>query len=210
MESRCELAKGPVPPPLTSNQNEAKETYSYQPEKAKSLLRQAGLTLPLKAKLYLNQDKEGLSIVTFIKEDLAKVGIDLTLVTRDWSAFKEAINKGDADCFFLSWWADYPDIENFLFPTFHSKNFGAGGNRSFYKNQFVDQELERAQQTPAREERLAIYQQVQNRIVEEAPWVFLWHRKDFFVHQPWIKDFKLHPIYTMEKGTEIVLDERKE
>ncbi len=58
---------------------------------------------------------------------------------------KSAVNNGEADLFWLSWWADYPDPENFLFPLFHSSNHGAGGNRSRYTNQEVDRLIEAGQ-----------------------------------------------------------------
>ncbi len=207
LEGRCEIATGPVPPPLNTAQKQLDELYTYNPEKAKQLLKEANQSLPLKIEFYINQDKEVFSIATLIKEDLQKVGIEANLILRDWSAFKEAINKGDSDCFFLSWWADYPDIENFLYPTFHSKNFGGGGNRSFYKNRKVDQLLEEAQKTTEPQKRMALYQQAQEQIRKDAPWVFLWHRKTYFVRQPHVQNFQLYPVYTMEKGTQIALEE---
>lgn len=205
MESRCQIATGPVPPVLNNAETPQETGYSYNINKAKELLKQSGISLPLRARLYLNQDKEVFSIATFIKEDLSQIGIELDLIPRDWSAFKEAVNKGDADCFFLSWWADYPDPENFLFPTFHSGNFGGGGNRTFFKQAQVDQWIEEAQKTADGEKRNTLYSQIQNKIIEEAPWVFLWHKKDFFIHQPRVENFRLYPVYTMEKGTGIVL-----
>jgi len=107
--------------------------------------------------------------------------------------------------FYLSWWADYPDPENFLFPLFHSSNFGAAGNRTRYSNPAVDSFIEKAQYTLNREERNLLYEKAEEMIVADAPWVFLWHRTDFTVRQPWVKNYKIHPIYSMDKGTEIAL-----
>ncbi len=206
MEGRCQIATAPVPPPLNPEQKQIEERYRYNPEKAKQLLEEAKLPSPLKINFFINQDKEVFSIATLIQEDLKKIGIEVNLVLRDWSAFKEAVNKGDADCFFLSWWADYPDIENFLFPTFHSKNFGAGGNRTFYKNPKVDALLNKGQKIIDPAERSALYAQAQNQILDDAPWVPLWHRKTFFVHHPHVRNLSLPPVYTMEKATDIAVD----
>lgn len=206
LEGRCQIATGPVPPPLNQNRKALTEHYVYSPKKAEQLIEEAKIKLPLKINFFINQDKEVFSIASLIKEDLKKVGIEANLILRDWSAFKEAINKGEADCFFLSWWADYPDIENFLFPTFHSQNFGGGGNRAFYHNPKVDLLLEQAQKTSLTHKREALYQQAQNQIIEDAPWAFLWHRKTYFVRQPYLQNFQLFPVYTMEKATEIVLE----
>ena len=47
--------------------------------------------------------------------------------------------------------------------------------------------------------------QAEQLIVEDSPWVFLWHRTDFVIRQPWVKNYKIYPIYSMDKGTEISL-----
>ena len=43
-------------------------------------------------------------------------------------------------------------------------------------------------------------------IVDDAPWVFLWHRNEYIVRNPWIKNYKTYPIYSMDKGTEIRIE----
>ncbi len=40
-------------------------------------------------------------------------------------------------------------------------------------------------------------------IIEEAPWVFFWHKTDFTVRQPYLKKYKIYPIYSIDKGTEV-------
>ncbi len=41
-------------------------------------------------------------------------------------------------------------------------------------------------------------------IVADAPWVFFWHRNDYILRQPWIGNYKAYPIYSMDKGTDIM------
>jgi hypothetical protein len=57
------------------------------------------------------------------------------------------VNKGEPDAFWLSWWADYPDPENFLFPLFHSSSVGPSGNRTRLIDQDLDRIIETAQRT---------------------------------------------------------------
>lgn len=43
------------------------------------------------------------------------------------------------------------------------------------------------------------------RIRGMAPWIFLWHLKEYVVHQPWVKDFRLYPIYNADKATKVFI-----
>ncbi len=54
-----------------------------------------------------------------------------------------------------------------------------------------------------RKNRDLFYKKAEELIVADAPWVFLWHRTDFIIRQPWIKNYKIYPVYSMDKGTDI-------
>jgi peptide/nickel transport system substrate-binding protein/oligopeptide transport system substrate-binding protein len=108
--------------------------------------------------------------------------------------------------FYLSWWADYPDPENFLFPLFHSSNHGPGGNRTRYSNATVDALIDKGRDTLDEKKRNSLYQRAEELIVADAPWVFLWHRTDFTIRQPWVKNYKIYPIYSMDKGNDIFIE----
>jgi peptide/nickel transport system substrate-binding protein/oligopeptide transport system substrate-binding protein len=177
--------------------------YVYDPQKAKDLLKKAGYPEGLSIKIYLTADQEVLDIVEAIQHYLGKVGIDAKITQLEWSAYKEALNRGEPDAFWISWWADYPDPENFLFPLFHSSNWGAGGNRTRFKDALVDRIIEEAQKEMNPEKRYKLYEKVERRIIELAPWVFFWHRIDYALHQKWVKGYKIYPIYSMDKGMEV-------
>ena len=40
-------------------------------------------------------------------------------------------------------------------------------------------------------------------IVEDAPWVFFWHRSDYMLRQAWMAAFDPHPVYSMDKGLDV-------
>ncbi|MBI4714386.1 MAG: ABC transporter substrate-binding protein, partial [Nitrospirae bacterium] len=207
-EGRGELARGPVPPILWGTPRQAHaavrpepvEGRSYDPDQARKLLQAAGYPNGFSMTLTITPDPEVVDIAEVIQHYLKAAGIRVSIRQLEWSAFKEATAKGETDAFYLSWWADYPDPENFLFPLFHSSNRGAGGNRSHFADPVTDRLLENAQGTTDPEERATLYHQAEARIIDQAPWVFLWHKKDFVVHQPWVKGVRLYPIYSMDKG----------
>lgn len=200
-EGRGILSSGPVPPILRDWS--VPKTYQYNPEKAKSLLRDAGYPNGLDIKIYLTSDQEVLDILEVIQGYLMNVGIKAELRQLEWSAYKEAINSGEPDAFWLSWWADYPDPENFLFPLFHSSNFGAGGNRTRFKNLEVDALIVKGQRNVNKKLRNEYYKKAEEYIVNDAPWVFFWHRTEYTLRQPWVKNHKIYPIYSIDKAMEI-------
>lgn len=199
-EGRGRLANGPVPDML--RKWDVKETYSYRPEKAKEIIRELNLS-GIKVKMYVTSDQEVVDLSEIIQWYLSDVGIEVIIKQLEWSAYKEAINNGEPDMFWLSWWADYPDAENFLFPLFHSSNIGPAGNRTRYRNIEVDRLIEKGQYSINEKDRNSFYQSAEEIIIKDAPWVFFWHRTDFIIKQPWIKGYKVYPIYSMDKGLSV-------
>lgn len=203
-EKRGVLAAGPVPPGLWKHSGGKSEGYGYDQKKAKKLVQEAGAQGST-IKIFVSADPEILDIIEVVQNYLAQVGITAEITQLDWSAFKHAVNEGEPDAFWLSWWADYPDPENFLFPLFHSASVGPGGNRTRCLDPDLDRLIETAQRTTDERQRYLLYRQAEDRIIKNAPWVFMWHKADYFVLQPWVRDFKIYPIYSIDKGLDIAV-----
>ena len=205
-EKRGVLAAGPIPPGLwkDSARSRLPEGYGYDPKKAKELIREAGAQGST-IKIYISAEPEVLDIVEVVQSYLAQVGIKAEITQLDWSAFKHAVNEGEPDAFWLSWWADYPDPDNFLFPLFHSASVGPGGNRTRCLDPGLDRLIETAQGTMNDRQRYLLYHQAEDRIVKNAPWIFMWHKADYFVIQPSVKNFRIYPIYSIDKGLDITV-----
>ncbi|MEK7813505.1 MAG: ABC transporter substrate-binding protein [Candidatus Desantisbacteria bacterium] len=201
LQNQGVLSHGSIPP-ILSGYNRKLSAYEYNPQKAKELLKDAGCQ-SLSLKIYQKPSREVLNVTEVIQSQLKGAGITAEIIQIEWSALKEMINQGKCDAFYLAWIADYPDAENFLAPLFHSENFGAGGNRAQYRNENVDKLIHEAQITSDEKKRLKIYQQIETIIHDDAPWVFLWHQKEFAVHQDWVKGYKCFPIYNADKGVDV-------
>jgi ABC-type transport system substrate-binding protein len=199
-EGRGRLAEGPVPDLLRKWPSPG--VYPYDPERAKRIIATEGLKKRV-INFYVSADQEVVDIAEVIQYCLKQVGLDVRIKQLEWSAYKAALNNGEADMFWIGWWADYPDAENFLFPLFHSSNYGAGGNRSRYTNREVDRLIEAGQGATDPSEANRFYMSAEKIITSECPWVFFWHRNDYTLRQPWIKRYKIYPIYSMDKGTEV-------
>ncbi len=199
-EKRGRPASGPVPDVM--RKWDMTFPYAYDPQKAKEMIRHEGLTGKT-VNFYVTADQEIVDIAEVIQAYLKDAGVDVRITQLEWSAYKEAINKGEPDMFSLSWWADYPDPENFLFPLFHSSNHGPAGNRTRYSNPTVDSMIEMGQYALDKDKKDSYFKRAEEIIVSDAPWVPLWHKTDFVIRQPWIKNCRICPIYSMDKGTQI-------
>jgi ABC-type transport system substrate-binding protein len=205
-EKRGVPASGPVPPALWKDAYSADTSpgYDYDPKKAKTLIEEAGAA-GKKVRIYITAEQEVMNIVEVVSDYIKAAGLKPEIVQRDWSALKQAVDKGEADAFWLSWWADYPDPEDFLFPLFHSASAGPGGNRTRCLDANLDRLIETSQRTMDAKSRYRLYREAEGRIVKNAPWVFMWHKTDYFVIQQWVKDFRIYPIYSIDKGMDFTL-----
>lgn len=199
-EGRGRLAHGPIPDIL--RRWDAPVLSEYDPAYARKLVEAAGLK-GKKIQLYVTADPEVVDIAEIIQSYLRDAGLSVNIKQLEWSSYKAAINNGEADIFWISWWADYPDPENFLFPLFHSSNHGPSGNRTRYTNKAVDALIEAGQKSAGRIERDHYYREAERTIVEDMPWVFFWHKTDITVRQVTLRNYRIYPIYSIDKGLEV-------
>jgi oligopeptide transport system substrate-binding protein len=82
------------------------------------------------------------------------------------------------------WSADYPDSEDFLDILFHSQS---ELNRMTYSNPQLDRILEGARIETDPKRRQQLYEQAEEVILLDAPWVPLWHSVDYVLTKPYVK-----------------------
>jgi ABC-type oligopeptide transport system substrate-binding subunit len=88
----------------------------------------------------------------------------------------------------LGWIADYPDPENFLDILFHSRS---PENHMRYSNEEVDRLLEAARVELDPGQRFGLYQEAETIIVEEVPWIPLYHDVTYLLVKPHVRDFNM-------------------
>lgn len=164
--------------------------YDHDPEKARELLAQAGISpgeLSLTYSTRGNQDihKEE---AKFIKKSLEEVGINVKVETLEFSEFLKKGRAGDLQFFTDNWIYDYPDAENIL-QLLVSQN-APGINKSVYKNDEVDALYAQLVQTLDKDKRRSIMRRIENIVDEEVPWVMLMFESSYILHSPHIKNFR--------------------
>jgi peptide/nickel transport system substrate-binding protein/oligopeptide transport system substrate-binding protein len=186
----CVLAaRGVMPPALPGFAPDVKR-LPFDRERARTLLAEAGFPggrgLPTIA-FHFNTSDANQRIAEVLQAQLKDVGIALELRRLDWAAHIKLVDEGSAGFFRQGWIADYPDPENFLTVLFHSRNAGAAGNTSRYRNDRLDRLFDEADAMPGGPGRFKRYAEAEQVIVDEAVWVSLYHYTSRALIKPYVK-----------------------
>ncbi len=186
-------AKGIFPPNLPAY-NKNLVGYPYDLKKARELMREAGFGAGIKESFIfdIREDAEVIYRAEFIRDSLAKIGINLKLNPLPWKEFLEKTYSGKSILSLRGWISDNGDPDNFLF-LFHTRSFGSSGNTSFYSNAEIDHLIESARAEQVVKRRMELYKKIEEMLIFDAPWVFLSHGVESFVVQKNIGGFRVDP-----------------
>lgn len=194
MKGVAVASSGAVPPGLRGH-DPSRTRYAYDPERAEELLAEAGYPGGFSMEIWYRDGGGAEQVLEAVQAYLKEIGVDVALQAREWGTLKEAVNKGIPDAYYLDWYADYPDAENFLFPLFHSDNWGGGGNRARFSDPVVDSLLVQAGQERDPDARYDLYRRIDGLVYSQAPWIYLWHPVKVELRQSWLKGPILHPLF---------------
>ncbi|CAG9621807.1 glutathione ABC transporter substrate-binding protein [Sutcliffiella rhizosphaerae] len=168
-------AVGPLAPTVVGNYQDLKP-LDYDIEAAKALLAEAGFDNGFETTLYVNTGSaEREQIATLVQAQLKEIGITVNIEPIEWGAFLDATGNGEHEMFILGWTTVTGDADYGLYALFHSSQFGTPGNRSFYKNDRVDELLDAARSETDQAQRDVAYKEISEILVDEAPMVYLQH-----------------------------------
>ncbi|WP_162903625.1 ABC transporter substrate-binding protein [Leucobacter sp. wl10] len=157
------------------------DTYTYDPERAKTLLRQAGVDMPLQISIMAPSEGPGFSqardVMSLVQEDFAKVGVELDVQFMEFTAMVAEESAGYADDIAgsfngwttgseLAYWLENMFSPDLIPPT--------GTNRGWYQNVELGNVFAQGRAELNDDARNAIYRQAAEIIDEDAPWVFLY------------------------------------
>ena len=192
-QNRFVVAHG-VLPPGTPGYNPNLNTYRYDPQRARTLLAQAGYPkgrgLPVFHFWSSVRPDEAVLEHEAIRRDLAAVGISFEVnYNTDWPSFVRMLTEGKTPLFRYSWYADVPDPDNFLFKLFHSQS---PRNYTFYQNPATDALLFQAKSQTELRQRVELYRRAEQMIMEEAPivpMIFYTYERLF---QPYVRSIEVN------------------
>jgi peptide/nickel transport system substrate-binding protein len=142
--------------------------YEYNPEKAKALLKEAGLGDGFTTSIMTSGDDRK-RIAEVIQANLADVGITATIEMLEWGTFIDSVLKGLEETLVLGWTSN-PDPDATLTPIFFSGNIG-GMNFSRINDPKIDVLLKQGREELDLAKRAKIYNQFHEYVMNQAPFV---------------------------------------
>ena len=118
------------------------------------------------------------------------LGVEVTVRQLEPERYLYNLGEEKDEMFYIGWVADYPHPQNFLEILFHSvmdNNYGE------YSNPEVDALLEQAGVEQDSALSLALYQQAEQLLVEDAACLPLWFGRSYVLVKPYVLGYKLNP-----------------
>jgi len=166
----------------------------YQPEVARTLVDEFVQSTKIQPTIRLATDINYLDICEYLQRELQKIGIIIIIDLMPTATLRQAKSSGKLEAFRASWIADYPDAENYL-SLFYSANFSPGGpNYTHYKQAEFDRLYKKALLRSALEERVDLYREMDEMIMEFYPVVPLYYDQAIRFVQKDVKGLEMNPL----------------
>jgi dipeptide transport system substrate-binding protein len=190
-------AKNPIPPTMWSY-DDATVDHEYNPEKAKEMLAAAGVKdlatdlwwMPVQRPYNPNAKR----MAEMMQADLAKVGVNATLVSYEWGEYRKRLQAGEHQLGLLGWTGDNGDPDNFFFLAGCDKDGKpAGQNISKWCDTKFNEDMMKARTLTDQAERTKIYQEMQKLHHDGVAWLNIAHSTVYEPTRKEVSGYKISP-----------------
>jgi len=198
-EGQGQVAKNLIPPTMWSY-DDAIPADTYDPEAAKALLEEAGVSgltvdlwAPPVSRPYM---PNGQRVAEMIQADWAAIGVTANIVTYEWTEYRERGKEPDrSGPFLIGWTGDNGDPDNFFATLFSCSAIGVS-NYSSWCNDDFEAAIQSAKTVSDEAERTALYTTAQEIFKAEEPALNIAHSKVFMPMNKRVQNFVLSPLGT--------------
>jgi peptide/nickel transport system substrate-binding protein len=157
--------------------------------KAKALLKEAGVALPVSVDVMVPKGAENEAVAQVIQSMATEAGFDLKIRLIEFAtSFKQA-QAGEFQAFLIGWSGRIdPDGNSYVF--LHTK---APQNDGGYSSAEADKALEDARLITDPVQRKAIYEKLTKTVLNDEPLIYLYHRKLLIAHTTKLEGYKQMP-----------------
>jgi dipeptide transport system substrate-binding protein len=187
----------PYPPTLLGYNHDV-EGWPHDPDRARSLLDEAGVK-DLKVDLFIRNGSSPTIpnpalAAQMMQADMAKAGITLTIRSLEWGELLKRAKGGEHDLVLLGWAGDNGDPDNFLSPNLSCAAAETGENQARWCDQTFETLIGKARAANGAEERAALYKEALAVFHSQSPWIPLAHPKLFNVRRTTVEGYVISPM----------------
>ncbi|MGZ8301322.1 MAG: ABC transporter substrate-binding protein [Telluria sp.] len=214
-------AESPLPPNVLGHDPAYRSPVGYNPALAKALLDRFGYDKRDKDGFRLAPDGKPLTLTMHSeatvggrlrdelwRKNLSAIGIRMVFRSDKKTEIIKASRLGKVMMFESNWIADFPDGDNF-YQLLYGPNSGRA-NYSRFNLPVYNQKYEKSRLLGDSPERNQLYREMNQLIHAYNPWVPLTHPISADIRQPWLKNYKRHPVeFTPWRYLELDLAQRE-
>ncbi|AUM68262.1 ABC transporter substrate-binding protein [Pseudomonas fluorescens] len=191
-----QLAVNAMPPTQWSYDTTIKDA-KYDPEKAKALLKEAGVKEGTNITLWAMPVQRPYNpnaklMAEMLQSDWKKIGLNVNIVSYEWGEYIKRSKGGENQAMIIGWSGDNGDPDNWLNVLFGCDSL-AGNNFSKWCDKKFDGLVKEAKRTTDQSKRTELYKQAQHVLKDAVPMTPIAHST---VYQPMranVQDFKISP-----------------
>ena len=166
------------------------QPYTYDPAKAQELLAEAGYPDGFEAEFMPTTEyEETVRAAQVLQSQLEDVGITSSIRTLEWGTWLEEEGAGNFDLYLCGWIGNI-DPDDYFYSQHHT---GEVFNFTGYSNPDLDQLLEQGRTEADPDARKAIYDQVQQTVIDDSPYLFLYIPANVDGYQPYVQGYVTRP-----------------
>lgn len=194
----AEPAKNLIPPTMWGYNNEVKDT-PYDVNKAKALLKEAGLDKGFTIDLWAMPvqrpyNPNARRMAEMIQADWAKIGVKANIVTYEWGEYLSRSRKGEHEAVLLGWSGDNGDPDNFYSVLMSCDAIKVGSNTFRWCDQSFDALIKQARVEPNHEKRVELYKKIQVEMQKHYPGLMIAHSKVYMPVRKEVKGYIMDPL----------------
>ncbi len=163
--------------------------YSYDPDRARQLLEEAGVSDVSMGLMVTDEFPETITAAEVIASQLGEVGINVDIQQETFATWLDRNDQGDFDAFMLGWLGN---LDPFGF--YHSQHICDGANNAQnYCNEETDELLNQAATETDQDQRKQLYDQAAKQIVDDNSYIYIYNPDVVQAWKPGVSGFVTRP-----------------
>lgn len=172
--------------------------YTYDLEKAATLMKEAGYEDGFKLTLWGDNTTQEIKGMTFIQQQLQQIGIDVKVVPMEPATVSDKIyvekNEAEINMWYVNWSASDRSTDSSVRALLYSTmSPPTSANTAYYNNSEFDSLLDQALTITDSDELTTIYSKAQEIAWNDAPWLFLGNDQVIYATKSYLSNVTVLP-----------------